>query len=55
MPFLSFNGTTQAYLLKISITHNKNVNSLLNLFVSCISAKSSPQILSLNAEQTALF
>ena len=31
MPFLSFKGITQAYLLKISITHNKNLNSLLNL------------------------
>ena len=51
-PFLSFKGTTQAYLLKISITHNKNVNPLLNLLINCISAKSAPQILSLNVEYT---
>ena len=48
-PFLSFNGTTQAYLLKISITHNKNLIPLLYLLNNCISAKSAPQILSLNA------
>ena len=55
MPFLSFNGTTQAYLLKISITHNKNLNPLLNLLNNCISAKSTPQILSLNDEYIFLF
>ena len=55
MPFLSFNGTTQAYLLKISRAHNKNLNPLLNLLNSCISAKSTPQILSLNDEYTFLF
>ena len=55
MPFLSFKGTTQAYLLKISITHNKNLNHLLNLLNNCISAKSAPQILSLNQEHTFLF
>ena len=43
MPFLSFKGITQAYLLKISKnTHNKNLNPLLNLLNSCISAKSTP-------------
>ena len=31
-PFLSFKGTTQAYLLKISITHNKNLNKDLLKF-----------------------
>ena len=55
MPFLSFNGTTPAYLLKISITHNKNLNPLLNLLNNCISAKSTPQILSLNHEYTFFF
>ena len=54
MPFLSFKGITQAYLLKISITHNKNLNHFLNLLNSCISAKSAPQILSLNEEYTFL-
>ena len=54
MPFLSFKGITQAYLLKISITYNKNLNPLLNLFNSCISVKSTPQILSLNEEYTFL-
>ena len=38
------------YLLKISITHNKNLYPLLNLLSNCISAKSAPQILSLNPE-----
>ena len=55
MPFLSFKGTTLAYLLKISITHNKNLNPLLNLLNNYISAKSTPQILSLNDEYTFLF
>ena len=53
--FLSFKGTIQAYLLKISITHNKNLTSLLFLLINRISAKSSPQILSLNAACTFLF
>ena len=55
LPFLSFKGTTQAYLLKISITHNKNLIPLLYLLNNCISAKSAPQILSLNVEYTFLF
>ena len=50
-----FKGTTQAYLLKISITYNKNLNPLLNLLINCISAKSAPQILSLDVEYTFLF
>ena len=54
MPFLSFKEITQAYLLKISISRNKNLNPLLNLLNSCISAKSTPQILSLNEEYTFL-
>ena len=55
MPFLSFKGTTQAYLLKISITHNKNLRPLLYLLNNYISAKSTPKILSLNVEYTFLF
>ena len=53
-PFLSFKGTTQAYLLKISITHNKNLIPLLYLFNNYISGKSAPQILSLNDACTFL-
>ena len=37
------------------MTHNKNLNPLLNLLINCISAKSAAQILSLNAEYTSLF
>ena len=55
MLIIYFKGTTQANLLKISITHNKNVNPLFNLLINCISTKSAPQILSLNPEQTFLF
>ena len=55
IPFLSFKGTTQAYLPKISITHNKDLIPLLYLLNNCMSAKSTPQILSLNAEYTFLF
>ena len=43
-PFLSFKGTTHAYLLKISTTHNKNLTPLLYLLINCISARSAPQI-----------
>ena len=53
--FSSFKGTIHAYLLKISITHNKIQNPLLNLLINCISAKSALQILSLNAEYTFFF
>ena len=55
MSFLSFKGITQAYLLKMSIAHNQNLNPLSNLLNNCISAKSTPQILSLNEEYTFLF
>ena len=53
-PFLSLKGTTHACLVKISIALNKNLNLLLNLLINCISGKSPPQILSLNAEYTFL-
>ena len=54
MPFLSFKGVTHAYLLKISIAHNKNLNPLLNLSFNCISPTSTPQILSIKGECTFL-
>ena len=50
IPFLSLKGTTQVYLLKILITHNKQQSSLSNLLKSCISAKPAPQILSTKSE-----
>ena len=37
------------------MTHNKNLNPLLNLLINCILAKSEPQILSLNDEYTFTF
>ena len=39
----------------MSITHNKNLNALLNLFINCISARSASQILSIKIEGTFLF
>ena len=39
-PFFIFKGTTQAYLLKILITQNKNLNPLLSWLIDCISGKS---------------
>ena len=50
VPFLSFIGITQAYLLNKSIAHNKYLILLLYLLSDCISAQSTPQILSLNDE-----
>ena len=38
----------------MSITHNKNLNLLLNLLINCISAKSAPHILSRKGECTFL-
>ena len=51
IPFLSFKGTTHAYLLKISRTHS-NRNPLLYLLVNCIWARSASQPLSLKDEYT---
>ena len=34
----------------MSITHNKNISPLLNLLISCISAKSAAQMLSIKGE-----
>ena len=39
----------------MSITHNKNLNPLLNLLINCISARSAPHISSLNAACTFRF
>ena len=41
-PFLSFKGITHAYLLKILITHNKNLIPLLNVLINWISARLAP-------------
>ena len=38
----------------MSITHNENLNPLLNLLTNCISARASPQILSIKNECTYL-
>ena len=38
----------------MSITHNENINSLLNFLNNCISTKSAPQILSIKGECTFL-
>ena len=38
----------------MSITHNKNLNPLLNLLINCKSARSAPQILSIKDERTFL-
>ena len=55
IPYLSFKGITHTYLLKISITHTKNLNPLLNLLTNCVSAALAPQTLSINDECTFLF
>ena len=44
--------STHAYLLKISITHNKKRTLLLILLFDCISARSALQILSVKGECT---
>ena len=41
-------------MLLISITHNENLNPLLNLLINCISTRSEPQILSIQAGYTIL-
>ena len=53
--FLSFKGITRGYLLKISITHNKNLNPLVNVLIKYISSRSTSQILSLKNESTYIF
>ena len=54
IPFLSFKGITHAYLLKLSITHNKDRIPRLNLLLNCLPARSAPQILSIKDECTFL-
>ena len=39
----------------MSITHNINLNPLLNLLINCILARSAPQILFMKSECTFLF
>ena len=55
IPFLSFNGTTNAYLLYKSITHKRYLIPLFLLLNNFMSAKSTPHILSLDCEYTFLF
>ena len=55
IPFLLFKGTSDAYLLKISITHDKNRIRSLNLLINCTLALSAPQILPLKDEYTFRF
>ena len=43
VPFLPFKGTTYAYLLKISMTPNKNQNCFLYLVINSIPATLAPQ------------
>ena len=45
--FISFKGTTHAYLLKILLTYNEKRIRPLNLLINCISARSVPQLWSL--------
>ena len=52
MHFLSFKGTTHPYLLLISITYYKNQNLLSSLLINCISARPTPQTLSLKDDYT---
>ena len=53
--FLSFKGSTQAYLLKNISNPHKNRNPLLNLLNNCKSAKSGIEILSIKDEFTFRF
>ena len=48
--FSSIKGTTHVYLLQASITYNKKQNPFLHLFITSISARSAPQMLSLKDE-----
>ena len=50
VPFLSFIGITHAYLLSKSMAHSKYLNPLLYLLNDWISAKYTPNILSLKDE-----
>ena len=48
-------GITQAYLLTMSITHNKKQILLLNVHINDMSVRSAPQILSIKDEYTVIF
>ena len=48
MDFLSLEGLTQAYLVKISMTHNKHLTPRFKKYNEPISTNSAVQILSLN-------
>ena len=50
-----FKGTSQTYLLKVSITHNNKRIPSLNLFYNWVSARLAPQILSVKVECTFRF
>ena len=52
-PFLSFNGTTDVYLLNKSIAHKRYLITLFFFLLNNrVSAKSTPHTLSLNCEYT---
>ena len=55
IPYLFSNGITNAYLLYKSIAHKRYLIPLFFLLNDCMSAKSTPHILSLNCEYTFLF
>ena len=52
---MPFKVTAHAYLLKITVKHNKNRILLLNLLINCISAKSAPQIIFIKDDHTFSF
>ena len=54
-PECAFNWKTHAYLLQISIMHNKKQVPLLDMLLSCISARSESEILSIKEEYTVCF
>ena len=54
-PECVFNWKTHAYLLQISIMHNKKQVPLLDILLNCISARSESEILSIKEEYTACF
>ena len=47
-----FKGTNQTYLLIISLTHNKNLIPSFYLLIICISARTTPQALTVRDEYT---
>ena len=55
IPLSSFRGITHAYLLKISITHNKKRLPLFNLLINCILARSALQISSIKGDCSFIF